>query len=174
MPNVVYSVCLSLRLRLSLRLNGQMAIRSQNSHWITIQPFLKSQSNVRMSLHHLSNFIQIWWMVIRRLFCRRITIRPFRLKRQLNQRYFENTKCVCFTAHSFCDDDHYYHTFYWCFACTILDPGRGNRIICYGGKSCRNYILISFISTRIPPTEETLSLCFYELLISSPIKSRWQ
>ena len=63
---------------------------------------------------------------------------------------------------------------YWCFACTILDPGRGNRIICYEGKSCRNYILISFILTRIPPTEETPSLCFYELLISSPIKSRWQ
>ena len=85
-------------------------------------------------------------------FCRQISIRPFRLKRKLNLRHFKNTKCVCFTAHSFCDDHHYYHTFYWCFACTILDPGRGNRIICYGGKSCRNYMYTYFIHFNKNPT----------------------
>ena len=46
--------------------NGQMVIRRQNSCWITIQPF--------------DRLFQIWQMVIRQLFCRRVAIQPFRLK----------------------------------------------------------------------------------------------
>ena len=46
-----------------------------------------------MPFGHLIMFIQIWWMVIQRLFCHQIAILPFRLKlkRKRNLWYFENT-----------------------------------------------------------------------------------
>ena len=45
----LHSLCLRFRLRLSLSLNGQMAIQRQNSRRITIRPFRKGRSNGRMA-----------------------------------------------------------------------------------------------------------------------------
>ena len=44
----VHCVCLRIHLCLSLSLNSIMVIQWQNSHWITIQPFWKGQSNCLM------------------------------------------------------------------------------------------------------------------------------
>ena len=82
------SVCFGFRLRLSLSLNGRMAIRRQNSRRITIRQIWKSQWNGQM--------------VVQQLFCRRIAIRPFRLKLKLKRspRCFENTKMLVFCFES--------------------------------------------------------------------------
>ena len=84
----VHFVCLVF----CLSLNGQMAIQRKNSHWITIWPFWKSQLNGRMQFSHLTNFIQIWWIIIRWLFS---------FKRKRNLRYFENT--LSLSSETFCN-----------------------------------------------------------------------
>ena len=63
------------------------------------------------SVFRLTDFIQIWRMVIQGLFCHQIPIRPFRLnlKHKRNLRYFENTK-LTFRYQEICPK--------WRFLCT--------------------------------------------------------
>ena len=91
-------------------------------------------------------------------FCRQISIRPFRLKRKLNLRHFKNTKMCMFYSTQLQWWSSLLSYVYWCFACTILDRGRGNRIICYWGKSCRKLHTCFIHFNKNPTYRRTIPL----------------
>ena len=77
-----------------LSLNNQMAICWQKQSLIYRSVISEKSVKWQGLFGYLTNFVQIWRMVIRWLFCCGIAIWPFRLKLKQNLRYFENTPGV--------------------------------------------------------------------------------